>query len=146
MGGASAPRGLSERDRAAIRQMFAGARRDVEVAVYRRGSITEAATGFLRALADVQTLSRRIRVSMHEYTDREQVVERDPGIALLGGDGTDLRVRFYGWPSGYEFNAFLTTVADAVSGEQAQQLQPETLQALAGLRNDVQIKVFATPT
>ena len=145
MGGATASRGLSERDRAAIRQMFAGATRDVEVAVYRRGAMTEAGTGFLRALADVQTLTSRLQVSMHEYADREQTVERAPGIALRDREGNDLRVRFYGWPSGYEFTSFLTTVADAAAGPDGQ-LQPDTLAALEGLRSDVQIKVFSTPT
>jgi alkyl hydroperoxide reductase subunit AhpF len=136
--------GLSPADLQAIARMFAGARHDVELAVFRRSALTQAGQEFLTALAQVQTVAPRLRVSMREYRDSETLVERAPSLALLAADGTDLRVRFAGWPTGYEFSTLVATLADAMRGGTS--LQPATLQALAELKQDVQIKVFTTPT
>ena len=124
--------------------MFAGARHDVELAVFRRPALTQAGNEFLAALAQVQTVAPRLRISMREYRDNETVVERAPALALFAADGTDLRVRFAGWPTGYEFSTLVGTLAEAMRGGTA--LQASTLEALGGLKQDVQIKVFTTPT
>jgi alkyl hydroperoxide reductase subunit AhpF len=137
-------RGLSPSDLQSVRQMFAGARHDVELAVFHRPSIPQAGEEVLSALAQVQTVAPRLRVGMREYRDGETLVERAPAMALFAADGTDLRVRFAGWPTGYEFSTLLATLADAMRGDTA--LQAATVEALDGLQQDVQIKVFSTPT
>jgi alkyl hydroperoxide reductase subunit AhpF len=67
-----------------------------------------------------------------------------PTIAVGPGD-TDAGVRFQGLPDGYEFTSFVETLASAGS-ENGHGLEPETLEALAALPADVDIKTFVTPT
>lgn len=140
----SAPQGLPEQDARIIGELFAGASRPVELAVFRPAAQRQAGEDFLARLRQVQALVPLLRVSVRDYAPTETLVERAPAVALLGSDGTDLRVRFYGWPSGFELGSVVTAAADAARGGSA--LQPQTLEALAGLRADVQVKVFSTPT
>ncbi len=139
-----AQRGLSQSDLQTIGRMFAGAQEDVELAVFRRPSLTQAGSEILSALAQIQTVAPRLRISQRDYGDGETAVERAPAMALFAADGTDLRVRFAGWPTGYEFSTLVATLADAMRGDSA--LQPATLEALDALQQDVHIKVFTTPT
>jgi glutaredoxin-like protein len=53
-------------------------------------------------------------------------------------------VRFYGIPAGYEFVSLLEALKN--SAAPGTDLQPETVQALAGVAKPVNIKVFVTPT
>ncbi|MCI0341889.1 MAG: hypothetical protein L0216_12185 [Planctomycetales bacterium] len=107
------------------------------------GESSEAVKSLLTELAG---LSDRISVETHDL-DRDadlargRGVERAPAI-LVGGD--DARVRYYGFPGGHEFMAFLADLADASAGTTA--LKPETKTALAGLASDVRLLVFVTPT
>lgn len=136
---------LGERDRQAIARMFAGAQRPVQVKVVLPGGPGGGAkTGFRAALAEVAELVPLLQVEECGSEASGALVERTPAVALLDAEGTDLRVRFYGLPTGYEFSSFLSAVADAAAPESA--LQPATLEALAELKQDVQIKVFSTPT
>ena len=92
-------------------------------------------------------LSEQITVEEHNLVlDREKVseygVDRAPAIAVVGE--TDLGMRYYGVPSGYE----LASLADAVllvgTGELG--LSEGSLAAIATLDRQVDIKVFVTPT
>jgi alkyl hydroperoxide reductase subunit AhpF len=139
-----AQRGLSQSDLQTIGRMFAEAEQEVELAVFHRSSLTQAGSEIVSALEQIQTVAPRLRISQREYREGETAVERAPALALFAADGTDLRVRFAGWPTGYEFSTLVATLADAMHGSPG--LQPATLEALDGLAQDVQIKVFTTPT
>jgi len=67
-----------------------------------------------------------------------------PTIAVGPGDD-DAGVRFQGLPDGYEFTSLVETLASAGS-ENGHGLATETLEALAALPADVEIKTFVTPT
>ena len=56
----------------------------------------------------------------------------------------DYGIRFLGIPAGYEFSNLIDSIIAVSRGEA--QLKDETKAALAGLTEDVTIKVFATPT
>ena len=136
---------LSDRDRQAIAQLFAGATEPVQVAVVVPGVPgSEDRQGFRAALQEVAELVPLITVRELGAAEAGGLVERVPGLALLRPDGADLRVRFAGQPSGYEFSSFLAAVADAATPDS--RLQPATVEALAALAADVHIKVFSTPT
>ncbi len=85
-----------------------------------------------------------VNVSSQPEVAREWGVTRVPTIAV-GPQGTDAGVRFQGLPDGYEFTSFVETIASAGSAN-GHGLQPETLQALAALPAEVEIKTFVTPT
>lgn len=65
-----------------------------------------------------------------------------PAAIIAGPNGA--RIRFYGIPAGYEFISLLEALKNSVAP--AQELQPETLAALAAITVPVNIKVFVTPT
>lgn len=136
---------LGERDRQVVARLFAGATRPVRVEVYVVGR-PEAGpkTGFRAAIAEVAELVPLLQVAEYGADQAGAAVERTPAVWLRDGDGGDLRVRFYGLPTGYEFSSLLAAAADAATPQSA--LQSATLEALAGLEQDVQIKVFSTPT
>jgi len=136
---------LGDRDRAAVAQLFEGAVRPVHVRVVLPGGPgTGPTTGFRTALAEVAEMVPLIQVDECGPEAAGSIVERTPAIALFDAEGNDLRVRFYGLPAGYEFSSLLGALADAAAPQSA--LQPATLEALQSLEQDVQIKVFSTPT
>lgn len=136
---------LGERERAAVARLFAGAARPVRVRVVLPGGPGPGPrTGLRAALAEVAEMVPLVRVEECDAAAAGPDVERTPAVVLLDEEGTDLRVRFYGLPTGYEFTSLLAAVADAAAPTTA--LQPETVQALEGLHQDVQITGFSTPS
>ncbi|RME81087.1 MAG: glutaredoxin [Caldilineae bacterium] len=76
-------------------------------------------------------------------------LDKSPAIAVLAaGNGdapdTDYGIRFYGIPSGYEFMSLLDAIHTV--GSDRVSLQPETLEFLQNLEQDLHIQVFVTPT
>jgi len=136
---------LGERDRQGITALFADAVAPVEVRLVLPGTPDPASrTGFRAALAELAELIPLITVQELAAADAPGLLERVPGAALFRPDGTDLRIRFAGLPSGYEFLSFVTAAADAAAA--ASRLQPATLEALGGLKGDVSVLVFSTPS
>ncbi len=84
-------------------------------------------------------------VSLKE-DDREEAakygIERVPGIVLRGRNGATFK--FYGMPGGSEFPSFVESITDISRGETL--LSPESVKALASLKEDVTVRVFVTPT
>lgn len=89
------------------------------------------------------------QVTVEEYNlvlDKEKVeefgVDRAPAIAVVGD--TDLGIRYYGTPSGYE----VASLVDAVLlvGTRELGLSEGSLTAIAALDRSLDIKVFVTPT
>jgi alkyl hydroperoxide reductase subunit AhpF len=56
----------------------------------------------------------------------------------------DYGIRFLGIPAGYEFSNLIDSIIAVSAGQTG--LSDETKATLAGLTEDVTIKVFATPT
>ena len=72
----------------------------------------------------------------------EYAVDRAPAIAVVGE--TDLGIRYYGVPSGYE----VASLVDAVLlvGRREPGLSDKSLAAIAALDRPLDVKVFVTPT
>ncbi len=100
-----------------------------------------------QAIDQIAGLSERITVEEHNLVlDKEKVeeygVERAPAIAIVGE--SDLGIRYYGVPAGYELASIVDAVLLAGTGEIG--LSDKSLAAIAGLERSVDIKVFVTPT
>jgi len=96
---------------------------------------------------ELASLSEKVKlVTYNRVTDAEKAaaygVENTPAAIIEGINGG--RIRFYGVPAGYEFISLLEALRN--STVLAQDLQPETLEALAAVAKPVNIKVFVTPT
>ncbi len=97
---------------------------------------------------EVAALSDKINLEVVDVSAQPEVARQwgvtlTPTIAI--DNGSDAGVRFVGLPDGYEFSSFIETLASAGSTN-GHGLAPETLEALASLPGEVEIKTFVTPT
>ena len=98
-------------------------------------------------IKEVAALSDKITVKvLNPHIERDEAaaygVSVTPVVVVEGAK--DYGIRFLGVPAGYEFSNLMDSILAVSSGEA--QLKDETKAALAGLTEDVTIKVFATPT
>ena len=98
-------------------------------------------------LEEVALLSDKLKLTVNDIsTAREEAdalgIDRVPAFVLKGASRG--RVRFFGIPSGYEFSALIADLVDVSNG--TTDLSEETREYLAALTEDVNIKVFTTPT
>ena len=91
----------------------------------------------------------RIVVEVHDFDGaaelaRQYGIDKAPELAVLGGtDGrTDLGVRFFGTPRGYEFGTLIEDVRMAAAAHAG--LSEQTLDVLANLTSPVHLQVFVT--
>lgn len=100
-------------------------------------------------LQEVAALSPKLSLEIRDLlADADEAkrfgVDKIPAIAVLGADGRDHGIRFYGIPSGYEFGALIEDVLMVSTGEL--ELSADTFAKLATLTTPVHIQVYTTPT
>ena len=98
-------------------------------------------------LKEVAGISDKIKLTVHDIATAGEVaagygIDRVPAFVALGAARGN--VRFFGIPAGYEFSGFIADLVDTASG--TTDLSDETRAFLASLTEDVNIKVFTTPT
>lgn len=98
---------------------------------------------------EVAELSDHVTLEVHDFVGDEAVaqalgVDKIPAIVVLGADGADYGIRFYGIPSGYEFTSLLEAIM-LVGGNHAE-LSESTEAFLAELEGPLHLQVFVTPT
>jgi glutaredoxin-like protein len=71
-------------------------------------------------------------------------IDKIPALAVLGGNGKDYRIRFFGIPAGYEFASLLESLEIVARGDSG--LSPATREKLKGLSSPLNLQVFVTPT
>ncbi len=100
-------------------------------------------------LDELAETSKYINVETHDINESELVdkydVEMVPAILMLDKDGNDMRIRFYGIPSGYEFSTLIEDVIAVSKGGEVE-LSQKTLDALNELERPLKLQVFVTPT
>lgn len=136
---------LGEREREAVRELFAGIEHDVEL-LLELGPSSEAVTVIggrreldpgeeaTRLVAELVGLSERVRVR----TAQREEPGRYPALTIGNG------LRYHGLPWGYELSSLVYGIAEAGRSERA--LTDATREALAGLARDVGLEVYVTPT
>lgn len=98
-------------------------------------------------LQEIAGLSDLLSLRVHYFEDNPEEkttfgVERVPGTVLRGpGKGF---FKYYGIPGGTEFPAFIESIVDISRWEVL--ISEESVQKLQALENDVNVKVFVTPT
>ncbi len=84
-----------------------------------------------------------VHLEVVDVTTRESDV-RDVPALTLGYPGEEARIRWQGLPAGYEFATVVDAIERVSTGDHG--LSDETVQALVGLTEPVDVMVFATPT
>ncbi len=123
---------LSDSDREAIKGHFEKITMDVPVILTRAPGDSDTE----EILKELTELTPRLKLTVQESTGGEMV----PSLNI----GTSGRVFFHGTPAGYEFSSLLTGIID--NGRNEETLTRETMEFLDGLEEDLNIKVFVTPT
>lgn len=100
-------------------------------------------------LEELSELSDKIDLQVFDKDENSDVVSRYdvdkfPAILFVKEDGTDIGVRFYGIPSGYEFSTLIEDIIDIANDKT--HLSQSTIEQLAKITQDVTISVYITPT
>ena len=138
---------LQARDEAAVKKEFERIGGPVKLIVFASELGGDNNTQAVALIREVAALSDQLSVTvLNPHIDREQAaaygVTESPVVVVEGA--RDYGIRFLGIPAGYEFSNLIDSIVAVSTGEAG--LSEETKIALAGLTEDVTIKVFATPT
>ena len=139
---------LGDDDRKQVQGLFEGLSNQVKLVMFTQEFECEFCRETRELVEEVASLSHKITADIRNFVlDTEQVqeyeIDKIPAIAVVGAE-MDHGIRFYGIPSGYEFNSLL----EAIMGVSAQDsgLSDTTKTFLAGLKDPLHFQVFVTPT
>jgi len=138
---------LTAQDEQAVKREFEKLTGPVKLTVFASELGPESNAETVALVKEVAALSDQISVTvLNPHIERDEtaayVVSVTPAVAVEGAK--DYGIRFLGVPAGYEFSNLIDSIVAVSRGEA--QLSDATKEALAGLTEDVRIKVFATPT
>jgi len=138
---------LTTQDEQAVKKEFEKIAGPVTLTVFASELGPENNAQAVSLIREVAALSDRITVKlMNPHIERDEAatygISVTPVVVVEGAK--DYGIRFLGTPAGYEFSNLIDAIVAVSSG--AAELKDETRAALAGLTEDVTIKVFATPT
>ena len=140
---------LNARDEQAVRERFTEMGGPVKLVVFSQslGGAADLCRENEQLVREVVALSDKLSVeTLNLAIDRERAeaygVDQVPAIVVEGA--RDYGIRFYGVPSGYEFGNLIDSIIVASTGEP--DLSDDTKASLSALAEDVDIKVFSTPT
>jgi glutaredoxin-like protein len=96
---------------------------------------------------EIGSLSNKIKIQVLDFVkDKEKAaeygVDKVPAVVIDGPKKSKLK--FYGIPSGYEFNTLIKDIVQVSRGQT--ELSPATKTKLANIKKPVHVKVFVTPT
>ena len=138
---------LTAQDEEAVTREFQKLTGPVTLTVFASELGPENNTQTVSLIKEVAALSEKITVKvLNPHIEKDEAaaygVSVTPAVAVEGAK--DYGIRFLGIPAGYEFSNLIDSIIAVSTGEA--QLKDETKASLAGLTEDVTIKVFATPT
>ena len=138
---------LSAKDEAAVKQEFERIGGPVKLTVFASELGGEHNGQTVALIREVAALSDQLSVAvLNPHIDRDQApaygITESPAVVVEGAQ--DYGIRFLGIPAGYEFSNLIDSIIAVSTGDAG--LSDATKAALAGLTEDVTIKVFATPT
>jgi alkyl hydroperoxide reductase subunit AhpF len=138
---------LEARDEAAVKKEFERIGGPVKLTVFATELGGDSNAQAVALIREVAALSDQLSVTvLNPHIDRDQAaaygIIESPAVVVEGAQ--DYGIRFLGIPAGYEFSNLIDSIIAVSTGEAG--LTDETKASLAGLTEDVTIKVFATPT
>jgi alkyl hydroperoxide reductase subunit AhpF len=138
---------LQAQDEAAVKKEFERIGGPVKLTVFATELGGDSNAQAVALIREVAALSDQLSVTvLNPHIDRDQAaaygIIESPAVVVEGAQ--DYGIRFLGIPAGYEFSNLIDSIIAVSTGEAG--LTDETKASLAGLTEDVTIKVFATPT
>jgi glutaredoxin-like protein len=141
---------LQEKDAGIVRKRLEGLSRSVTLSVFTQEFECGLCKENRQLSEEVASLSGgKVKAEVFDFIrDRVRAealgVDKIPAIAVLGEDGRDYRIRFYGIPVGYEFISLLETIEMVSKGDSG--LTTLTREKLKALKDPLSLQVFVTPT
>ena len=147
---------IKEKDRTALAQLGTQLTREVDLTLYTQRTSALAVPGVIpcetcdtaeELVQELGEIIPKLRVNVVDLVSDSDIAQRD-GVnrvpTMVVGGGADRRVRFMGFPGGYEFATFMTALLEAGgSGEDV----PDSVRArLSEIASPVDLKVFVTPS
>lgn len=138
---------LAAKDEVAVKKEFERIGGPVKLTVFASELGGEHNSQTVALIREVAALSDQLSVTvLNPHIEREQAaaygITESPTVVVEGAK--DYGIRFLGVPAGYEFSNLIDSIIAVSTGDAG--LSEETKATLAGLTEDVTIKVFATPT
>ncbi len=147
---------LGQKDRDALAQMGKSMTQEVDVTLYTQRTSPLVVPGVIpcetceaaeQLVSELGELIPNIKPNVIDLVERRDDaakanVDRVPTIIMGGGAAG--RVRFIGFPAGYEAASFVQSIFEA--GGATEELPQEVRQKLDTLTKPVELKVFVTPS
>ena len=139
---------IQEKDRQVIEERFQGMGGPATLVFFAQANDPpEHSEEMLAVMNELTDLSDHLDVTTYDFqTDSARVeqygAERMPAIVVEGRK--DYGVRYYGFPFGHEFTAFIDDIVDVSTGESG--LSANTQERLSSLTAPIHLRVFSTPT
>jgi glutaredoxin-like protein len=138
-----------------VRASLAGLTAPVKLVVFTQGEGGALECDFCaemrQLIEEVGALSDQLMVDVRDIEREPEMaaeygVDKIPALVVMcgGPQPKDYGIRFFGIPSGYEFNSLIEDIRLVSHGRP--NLSPETLKSLARLTTPVRIQVYVTPT
>ncbi|MCS7082391.1 MAG: thioredoxin family protein [Bacteroidetes bacterium] len=138
---------LRDQERELVRQELAGLRDPVRLVYFTQELECQYCRETRQLLEEVAALSDAISLEVYNFAlDREQAalygVDKIPATVVMGD--SDVGIRLYGIPSGYEFASLLEAIRLLSTGQTG--LSEELIERVRRLDQPVDLQVFVTPT
>ena len=147
---------IKDKDRTALSQLAEKMTRDVDITLYTQRDSALVVPGVVpcetcntteELLDELSEVVPKLRVNTLDLVNsrddaQRDVVNRVP--TMIVGGAAERRVRFMGFPGGYEFATFMTALLQA--GGAAEEVPAALQKSLATLEKPIDIKVFVTPS
>lgn len=140
---------LDDEVRAEVKGEFASLVRGVKLAVFTQEFECSYCAETRSLAEELAELSDKVTVEVHDFLGSKSLadslkVDKIPAIVVLGDDGKDYGIRFYGIPAGYEFGSLLEAIKLVSAGETG--LSPRSKETIRKIEVPVHIQVFVTLT
>ncbi|HER00016.1 MAG TPA: glutaredoxin [candidate division Zixibacteria bacterium] len=138
---------IQENDAEILKRQFAEYAGDVKFIYFKKDEDCETCGIARDLLEEVAALSDKITLTVYDFDkDNEQVekygIDKVPALVIEGE--RDYGIRFYGVPSGYEFNSLLNAMYNVSRGEIG--LPGVIREDLDKIDKNIHVQVFVTPT
>jgi glutaredoxin-like protein len=141
---------INDKDAKAVREKLAKLSNPVTLAVFTQEFECEYCRQTRELVEEVSGLSGgKVTVEVYDLVkDKTKAdamgIDKIPAVAVLGGNGKDHGIRFFGIPAGYEFSSLLESLDMVAKGDSG--LAAGTREKLKALTSPLNLLVFVTPT
>jgi len=138
---------LKEKDRDKLISVFKDIEKDVNIVMFTQEMECPHCEMTRTMLEEVSGLSDKLSLELHDFVAEADLakkygVDKIPATVLFGDK--DYGIRFYGVPTGYEFNVLIEDIVDV--GKRDPELSKEVMAELAKVDSPVHMQVLISPT